>query len=159
MNKIARLVVSHPQTIITLTLLATVGFAAAILARGIGFNGSPEMLARNDSTLQFFNNTRKTFGDDRAIIVALTTGQVFTREFILKLDRLTKRLAALDNVDEAQSLTNVKSIRGDNGGITVEALIPPRILASAAGGDQFKKLEEEITRDPLYVHQFVSADG
>jgi predicted RND superfamily exporter protein len=159
MNKIVRFVVFHPKTIITLTLVATIGFAAAILARGIGFNGSPEMLARNDSTLQFFNDTRNTFGDDRVVIVALTTSEVFTRGFILKLDGLTKKLAALDSVDEAQSLTNVKSIRGDNGGITVEPLIPARALANAAGGEQLNKLKEEITRDPLYVRQFVSADG
>src|SRR5215216_2824641 len=130
MNKIARSVTLYPKTIIVLTLAATVGFAATILTRGIDFNGSPEMLARNDSTLQFFNETRKTFGDDRIIIVALTTGDVFTREFILKLDRLTRKIGALGGVDEAQSITNIKAIRGDGEGVSVENLIPAPALAS-----------------------------
>ena len=158
MNKIAKFVVFHPKTIIALTLLATIGFACAILTRGIGFNGSPEMLARNDSALQFFNQTRDTFGDDRVIIVALTTGDVFDREFIIKLDRLTKTLAALDGVNEAQSLTNIKAIRGDAEGITVENLIPARILFDTRG-DQLKSLREEVTRDPLYIRQFISTDA
>jgi uncharacterized protein len=159
MNKIAKFVVFHPKTIILLTLAATIGFAATILSRGIIFNGSPEMLARNDSALQFFNETRLTFGDDRIIIVALTTSEVFNREFILKLDRLTKKLAALDGVEEAQSLANIKAIRGGADGISVENLIPAHTLRSDAPGDQFGKLKEETTGDPLYARQFISVDG
>jgi uncharacterized protein len=156
MNKIAKSVIFYPKTVIILTLAATVGFSAAILTRGISFNGSPEMLARNDSTLQFFNETRKAFGDDRIIIVALTTGDVFTREFIIKLDRLTKKIAALDGVDEAQSLTNIKAIRGDAQGVSIENLVP---AGARASDDQLLKLKEEITSDPLYARQFVSPDG
>ncbi|HVG20619.1 MAG TPA: efflux RND transporter permease subunit [Blastocatellia bacterium] len=159
MNKIAKFVVFHPKAIITLTLAATVGFASAIFARGISFNGSPEMLARDDSALQFFKQARETFGDDRVIIVALTTGEVFTGEFILKLDRVTKTLAALDGVDEAQSLTNVKAIRRDAGGVTVDNLIPRRILSGDSRADQLAALKEEVTRDPLYARQFVSTDA
>lgn len=159
MNKIAKFVVFHPKIIIALTIAATVALATAILTRGIGFNGSPEMLARNDSTLQFFNETRETFGDDRVIIVALTTGEVFTREFMLKLDRLTKRLAALDGVEDAQSLTTIKAIREDAGGITVERLIPATVFAIEARDDQLAKLREEVSRDPLYTRQFISTDG
>ena len=159
MNKVSKFVVFYPKTIIALTLAATLGFAVAILMRGISFNGSPEMLARNDSTLQFFNETRQTFGDDRIIIVALTTAEVFNRDFILKLDRLTRKIAALDGVEEAQSLTNIKAIRGGAEGITVESLIPARLLAGDAGSDQLRKLGEETSTDPLYVRQFVSKDA
>jgi predicted RND superfamily exporter protein len=159
MSKIAKFVVFHPKTIIALTLVVTVVFASAIFARGIGFNGSPEMLARDDSALHFFKQTREAFGDDRVIIVALTAGEVFTKEFILKLDRLTKALAALDGVGEAQSLTNVKAIRGDADGITVESLIPARALAAGAPAGLLDKLKEEVTHDPLYARQFVSTDA
>src|SRR5262249_52157479 len=61
-------------------------------------------------------------------------------------------------VDEAQSLTNIKAIRGQRGDIRVERLIPPSILSGSAS-DDLQKLKREVTDDPLYVRQFVSADG
>jgi uncharacterized protein len=155
MNHLARFVVYHPKIIIAVTLAATIGYAAAIATRGVSFNGSPETLARNDSALQFFNETRKTFGDDRIIIVALTTEDVFRPAFIEKLDRLTKRLADINGIDETQSLTNIKAIRRANDGIAIDRLIAPRIQDQA----QLDKLREEATRDPLYARQFVSTDG
>ena len=155
MNHFGRFVVYYPKIIIAVTLAATVGYAAAIVTRGVSFNGSPETLARKDSAFQFFNETRKTFGDDRIIIVALTTEDVFRANFIEKLDRLTKELADLKGVDETQSLANIKSIRRTSDGITIGPLIAPGARDEALLG----KLKQEVTGDPLYARQFVSTDG
>src|ERR1044072_4179934 len=151
MNQLVKFVVYYPKIIIA----ATIGYAAAIATRGVKFNGSPETLARKDATLQFFNETRKMFGDDRVIIVALTVEDVFTTSFIEKLDRMTRRLAEVRGVDETQSLTNVKAIRSSDNGITIERLIP----ANAYDAVGLVRLKEEITRDPLYARQYVSTDG
>ena len=131
MNQLGKFVVYHPKIIIAVTIAATIGYAAAIVTRGMNFNGSPETLARKDATLQFFNETRKMFGDDRVIIVALTVEDVFTTSFIEKLDRMTKRLAEVRGVDETQSLTNVKAIRSSGNGITIERLIPANAYDAA----------------------------
>ncbi|HXG92573.1 MAG TPA: MMPL family transporter [Blastocatellia bacterium] len=153
---ISRIVISRPKTIIATILALTIGFIAAIAARGIYFDGSPETLARNDAALRFFNETRKTFGDDRVIIVALTTTDVFTPQFIEKLERLTNVLAALDGVEQAQSLTNLKAIRRNANGISVEKLIAHRRVYDA---NELSQLKEQVTRDPLYARNFVSTDG
>lgn len=155
MNHFARFVIYYPKTIIAVTLAATIGYAAAIATRGVSFNGSPETLARKDSALQFFQETRETFGDDRVIIVALTTQDVFRASFIEKLERLTKRLAELDGVDETQSLANIKAIRRASDGVIIERLIAP----GSHNEVQLAKLKEEVTRDSLYVRQFISTDG
>lgn len=151
MNQIGKFVVYYPKIIIAVTLAATIGYAAAIATRGVKFNGSPETLARKDATLQFFNETRQVFGDDRVIIVALTVEDVFSASFIEKLDRMTRRLAEVRGVDETQSLTNLKAIRSTENGIAIERLIPPN--------PQLSRLKEEITRDPLYARQYISTDG
>ena len=155
MNQLGKFVVYHPKIIIAVTIAATIGYAAAIATRGVNFNGSPETLARKDATLHFFNETRKMFGDDRVIIVALTVEDVFTTSFIEKLDRMTKRLAEVSGVDETQSLTNVKAIRSSENGVTIERLIPANAYDTAG----LARLKEEITRDPLYARQYVSTDG
>ncbi|HKS43480.1 MAG TPA: MMPL family transporter, partial [Blastocatellia bacterium] len=155
MNQLGKFVVYYPKIIIAVTIAATIGYAAAIAIRGVNFNGSPETLARKDATLQFFNETRKVFGDDRVIVVALTVEDVFTTSFIEKLDRMTKRLAEVSGVDETQSLTNVKAIRSTENGITIERLIPSNAYDTVG----LVRLKEEVTRDTLYARQYISTDG
>ncbi|HJQ67410.1 MAG TPA: MMPL family transporter [Blastocatellia bacterium] len=154
MNQTLKLVVFHPKTIIALSLAITALFAASIAVRGIGFNGSPETLTRKDRELEFFNEVRTTFGDDRVIIVALTTADVFTPEFIEKLDRLTKRFKSIEGVADAISLTSLQAVRGSDDGIRIESLIP-----RAATADLLQRLKREITVDPLYARHYISEDG
>jgi len=158
MIRIAKFVVSHPRSIIVITLLLTTIMAAVLVARGVSFDGSPQTLARNDEALAFFDQSRKTFGDDRVVIVALETSDVFAPDFLKGLDRLTRRLGALDGVDEAQSLTTVNAIRGERGDIRVEPLIDRGLLESAPAAE-LQQLKQQVTADPLYVRQFVSTDG
>jgi predicted RND superfamily exporter protein len=154
MNQTIKLIIFYPKIIIALSLALTALFAAVITVRGVGFNGSPETLTRKDKELEFFNEIRTTFGDDRVIIVALTTGDVFTPAFIEKLDRLTKRLKAINGIADAISLTNLQAVRRDQDGIKIESLIP-----RPAAADLLNRLKQEITNDPLYARHYVSTDG
>jgi predicted RND superfamily exporter protein len=158
MTQPAKFVVLHPKPIIAATLAITLGFLAVIFVRGIGFNGSPETLARKDDTYRFYNETRTIFGDDRVIIVAVTTSDVFTATFLERLNRLTNRLAAVAGIDEALSLSNIKAIKREDGGVSVGRLIDARTLGQADAAE-FARLKEEVTNDPLYLRHYVSADG
>ena len=95
MTRLAGFVIRHSAFTIALVLAVTTVFAASLCVRGIGFNGSLETLAQGGADLEFYKETQRLFGDDRVIIAALTTRDVFTSSFIEKLDRLTKTLAAL----------------------------------------------------------------
>lgn len=158
MTQPAKFVVLHPKLIIAATLAITLGYLTVIFTRGISFNGSPETLARKDETFRFYNETRNIFGDDRIIVVGVTTTDVFTAPFLERLDRLTNRLAAVAGVDQAMSLANIKAIRRDAAGVSVGRLIDTRGLANAAPG-QLARLKQEVTADPLYTRHYVSADG
>jgi len=158
MHSYVRFIVLHPTLVIAVTLAITIAFGAGILLRGIGFNGSPETLARRDSSLAFFKEIRSTFGDDRVIVVGLTTQDVFTREFLLRLDRLTSRLNSLDGVADAISISNLKTIRRVGDDVVVDNLVP-RAALREWDEDRLRTLKENVTRDPLYVGQFISVDG
>ena len=154
MNRLGRLVVFHPKITIALTIAATAILTAAIAWRGIGFDGSPQTLTRNDEALRFYNQVRASFGDDRVIVVALTTREVFSPEFIRRLEALTARLEAVPGVDEVLSLTNIKAARTAEGGIGIDRLIPRN-----AGADQLSAIITTATHDPLYARHYVSEDG
>lgn len=154
----AKFVVTYPKTIIAITIAVTLAYIAVILIYGISFNGSPETLARKDETYSFYNQTRSIFGDDRAIIVALTTDDVFTPAFLERLDRLTNKLAAIAGVDQALSLTNIKAINKDAAGISIGRLIDLHALEQADAA-QLEALKQQVTHDPLYARHCVSLDG
>jgi len=158
MTQPAKFVVLHPKPIIAATLAITIVYLAIIFIHGVSFNGSPETLARKDDTYRFYNETRSIFGDDRVIIVAVTTSDVFTPGFLERLNRLTNRLAAVPGVNEALSLTNIKAIKRADGGVSVGRLIDARSL-SQADAAEFTRLKQEVTGDPLYVRHYVSADA
>ncbi len=159
MTQPAKFVTLYPKTILAATVAITIGFLAVLVTRGISFNGSPETLARKDSSLEFYHQTRQTFGDDRVVLVAITTTEVFTREFVTRLDRLTRKLSAVDGVAEAISLTNIKAIRSENRTVSVDKLIPSGLISGPDADQQLSKLGEEIIRDPLYVKQYISEDS
>jgi uncharacterized protein len=158
MTQPAKFVVLHPKPIIAATLAITIVYLGVIFFRGVSFNGSPETLARKDETYRFYSETRKIFGDDRVIIVAITTSDVFTPAFLERLHRMTNRLAAIAGIDEALSLANIKSVRPGEGGISVGKLIDVSGI-SRADPTELNRLKQEITNDPLYARHYVSADG
>src|SRR5262249_13818373 len=124
MKNLAKLAVSHPWGVIAVTLGITVAMGGVIASGGIRFNGSLESLARDDSGSQFYNQVKGAFGDDRIIVVALSTDNVFTPEFISRLSKLTSDLEAVRGVEEAQSITNVKSIKRSGGGGKEGKMVP-----------------------------------
>ena len=158
MTQPAKFVVSHPKLIIAATLAITIAYLAIIITRGVAFDGSPEKLARNDEAYRFYNETRAIFGDDKVIIVALTTADVFTPNFIDRLDRLTNKLAAIPGVDQALGLTNVKAIRREDGGVSVGPLVDPGRVRQT-DPSEINRLKHEVTGDPLYARHYVSTDG
>src|SRR4026209_739129 len=122
MNQLGKLVSSFPKTTIALTIAATAILSAAIAWRGIGFDGSPQTLTRHDDAVRFYNEVRASFGEDRVIIVALTTSDAFSSEFIQRLERRTARLETVPGVEEVMSLTNIRAARTVDGGIVIDRL-------------------------------------
>jgi len=154
MKSLAKLAVSYPWAVISITLGITLAMGSVIAIRGIHFNGSLESLARKDSDSQFYDQVKGAFGDDRIIVVALTTDDVFTPGFVNRLATLTSELEAVQGVEEAQSITNIKAIRRIGDDVVVDKLIP-----SGAGEEELKALRAAVVTDPLYVKNYVSEDG
>lgn len=154
MSKFAEFVVLRAKLIIAVTIALTIIFAAALIIKGINFNGSPETLARNDEALAFFHQTQATFGDDRVIIVAMNADDIFTVEAKERLADLTARLASIQGVADTISLANLSDIKRDTGGIIVDNVIPKN-----ASTEQLQQLKTSIINDPLYARQYISTDG
>jgi predicted RND superfamily exporter protein len=154
MKKLAKLAVSQPWAVIGVTLAITLLMGTAIAIRGIHFNGSLGSLARKDSDSDFYDQVKSTFGDDRVIVVGLTTEDVFTPQFVAKLSKLTSDLAAIQGVEDAQSVANVKAIKRTGEDVIVDKLIPP-----GSSQADLSSIRAGVITDPLYLKNYISADG
>ncbi|MEI8137267.1 MAG: hypothetical protein WCH21_08085, partial [Bacteroidota bacterium] len=65
-----------------------------------------------DRELEIYNNYRKTFEYDNefALVAVENTKGIFNKEFLLKIDSLTKKLSVLKNVQRVTSPTNLKTL-------------------------------------------------
>lgn len=154
MKRLVRFVVFKPKTVILIVAAVTLLAALSILLRGVQFDGSVETLTQTGEALAFHREVSRSFGDDRVIVAAITTDDVFTSRFIQKLDRLTRLIGATAGVADAQSLTNVRSVKRDGDNVVVD-----RLITTSATDAQLQSLKAEIINDALYARNFISTDG
>ena len=86
--------------------------------------------------MKAFDAQQELYGSSDILLMALRNpkGTVFEKDFLLKLQDLTKRLEALPQADTVTSLTNTDYIRGEGDSIVVSPLV----------GDDFTGTPEEI---------------
>ncbi|MEZ4886992.1 MAG: MMPL family transporter [Chitinophagales bacterium] len=111
----------------------------------------------NSEDTQFFEQFRQNFGnDDDFVLVGIQHHQgIFQHDFLQQIDSLTKRIAALPNIESVQSLTNIKELR--RSGMYYKLLEVPYLHF-----DRPEKYAEDSIRiyeSPLLVDFLVSSDA
>jgi predicted RND superfamily exporter protein len=123
----------------------------------LGFDPSANrLLPPDDPDIRFYEDARRTFGNDESLLVVLQRPDVFTRENLELLRLLTLRLAQVEGVRSTTSLANAPDIQGADGVVKIEPL-----LAGAAPGDpaELARLRERALGNPILAGNLVSADG
>ncbi len=116
-----------------------------------------ELLRNSDPYKQVYNQFRDQFGQDRMIVIAVLSDNIFSESFFTKLKAFHERLEEkLPYVDEVTSLINVRRTFGDQDRLVVEDLL-------AGWPDErrvdFSALKKEVLDNPFYHNQIISADG
>ena len=111
---------------------------------------------KNDPALETYYAMRREFGQDNRIVVAVSSDDVFTTEFLTKFSKMHRELA--DNVpyvSEIFSPYNIPFIEHENGGIYLEELVRNLLVR----GRDPVELRERILTTPLYRNFIISEDG
>ena len=149
------LVVGRPRAVILGVTALTVFFALGF-RRGLELDVSPQSFIERESPARVdFENTRRNFGDDQYLLVAVTSADMFAPESLQRLRELHDRVEAVPGTGQVRSLTNLPYARSVAGGASLEKLIPE----PAVVGDRLEEARRVATSDRLYVDQFVSRDG
>jgi predicted RND superfamily exporter protein len=122
----------------------------------LGFDPSTNaLLPDEDEGRDFYDYVRRLFGSDETILVALVDDDVFTAENLRSLQRMEKRIAAIDGVHHVVSLSNALNIRGQDGDLAIEPFVDEVPDDPAA----LREIRRQALGNPIYAGNIVSRDG
>lgn len=161
MGRILALVARHPWWVLALSAALCAAAAGSLYdfraeRFRIGFDPSANrLLPEDDPDVAFYEHSRDVFGNDESLVVVVRRDDIFTRENLALVKRLTERLARVDGVRTATSLANAPDVRAADGAVQIEPLfaqVPDDLAALRA-------VRERALGNPVFAGNLVSADG
>jgi len=113
------------------------------------------LLAADDEANIFYQSSRRIFGNDETILLLLQAEDVFSKNNLDLISRLTHRLERLDGVIRVVSLSNALAIRGTEYGIDIEPYA--ELTADTAQGR--RRFREAILANPMYRNSLVAENA
>lgn len=141
---------------LTLAVMLAITGVLGLFAWSIDVDSSIEnLLPSDDPDRVYYNDVRQTFGNEEITVIGVFAADVFTPATLAKIEHLSKRLTAIDGVQEVLSLSTVKGAEMLDGGLRIGRLmreLPTTPKAAVA-------FREQVLANPLYVKNLASADG
>jgi hydrophobe/amphiphile efflux-3 (HAE3) family protein len=113
------------------------------------------MLPENDPDREYYEHIRLLFGNDETVLVALITDDIFSRENLDRVVRMTKRIEALVAVHHVESLATALDVRSLDGAMEVV----PFLESMPADADGRVALRKRVLANPVFAGNLVSKDG
>lgn len=113
------------------------------------------LLPARGEHLETYLRAQEAFGGDDVLLVAWYDDELFARDNLKRMRRLSRRLRRIDGVVRVDSIATALSVSGKDGDVRIERFLK-RIPKSAQGLDALRK---EIAASPLYGGQLLSRDG
>ncbi len=158
-----RRIIDHPWLVLAV-LLGVSGAAVAVLVnfetREFTIDVDPAsepLIQRNDPGIPVYEQAKKDFGNDDVYVVAMETDDVFERENLERLARLTNELRRLPGISEVESLTRVLSIRYDHERELVD--VSKLMKRVPSDPEELADLRRRALADPIYVKTLVAPNG
>ena len=158
-----RWIAYHPGRMLLGVVLASLLALAGIFDLGGGgprirlqvAPGLNEMLPDDDAGRRFYQSLLERFGSDDSLVVALHGDDLFGRDNLERLIRLTQRLERFERVHHVESLATALQLRPVEGDLEIVTFLED-LPADAAG---LARLRETVLADPLRGGSLVSRDG
>ncbi|MGB5439667.1 MAG: MMPL family transporter [Gammaproteobacteria bacterium] len=160
-SKLSTLVSRHTGLTLALVLvLAAVALSAIIDPRSgeVRLNIDPSanrLLSKDQPAKQFYDQTRRVFGNDETLIITLTSADIFTAETLDIIGQLTKRIESIAAVHHVVSLSNVVDIRS----VEEDIDISPFVSGLEDGSISLEEIRSRVLANPVYAGNLVSTDS
>lgn len=113
----------------TIVLIVAIHLVAGALLWRLEVNNAPELYFPDNSPAVILDRQlRAEFPDDEVLIGLFSGDDLYSRDFLAALDRISQQLEQHADVDRVFAVTNADHIGGSEDGFTVERLIDPATL-------------------------------
>jgi predicted RND superfamily exporter protein len=113
------------------------------------------LLPEDDPEREYYDFVRRLFGNDETLLVAVAAEDVFTRDMLERIARMTSRIEQIRGVRSVVSLSNALNIRGTAEGLDIGPFYD-RVPEDAEG---LARIRREALENPIYSGNLVAADG
>src|SRR5262245_20294464 len=142
----------RPALVVIALVTALLGSQALALRIDPGVEA---MIPVGGDDLKGLRTLQAAFGSDEVVVLAFHSDNLFSRESLARLDRLTRRVAALPHVARVLSPTNVRDLEGDELGPV--PLVP--YAEVVAGELRPEALGERLAAHPIFGGLLVAKDA
>ena len=142
---------------VALLIVVVLNLGSAYLAMGLNINNAPEVQSKADAPAILLRQAlRADFPNDEALTVIFQGDDLYTKEFLVKLDRLATAIQRDPLVDRVTSVVSLERITGSSDGFAVERLIDVSKLDAKATPE---KLRQRVMEDRFAPGLLASKDG
>jgi predicted RND superfamily exporter protein len=113
------------------------------------------LIAADQPAKIFYDQTRRIFGSDETLVIAVAAADVFTPEVFNSVARMTQRISAIEAVHDVISLANAVDIRSVEDGLDIS----PFASGLEDGTVTLAGIRERVLNNPVYAGNLVSRAG
>ncbi|MCK4706449.1 MAG: hypothetical protein KAT90_13295, partial [Gammaproteobacteria bacterium] len=113
------------------------------------------LLGEHHEGWEFYEFSRRNFGGDETIMIAVEADDVFSPQAVNLVSRLTDRLSKVQGVREVISLSNALTIRSTAYGMD----IAPVMEKLPETPEEYETLRSDVMSNPLIASALISADS
>jgi len=148
-------VVDVPRLSIGVVLAVT---ALAVLSIGsLRIDVSPTLLmVGDDPAISYYDTVKDRFGSDDLTAVVVEAPDVFSRQVLASVERLTDAILAMDEVSRVDSLSTVREIRGEDDWLSTDLLMKEGVPEAP---EEVAQLRAPALRNPTIAGTLVSTDA
>lgn len=148
------LLFARPRTYLLLLVLIT-AFFGYFYAKLPVDTSVESLIIENDPDLAFYEAFKQQFGEDEFLVVGFESPDMFTADFLAKIEQFTVELEKIHGVKEVVSLTSVEDILGTETDFVVQPLVSIESAESLDVGHILTRIE----RNPLIKGNVISQSG
>lgn len=156
-ERFAKWVTAHPYLVILMTLILVVAAASGV--RLLGFSNDYRLFFSADNPqLQAFEELQRTYtkSNNVVIVIAPDSGDVFSREVLAVVERLTEAAWQTPYSTRVDSITNFQHTYAEGDDLIVEQLVEDAPQLTDA---EIQAIRASALNEPLLVNKLVSPAG
>ncbi|MBI2358840.1 MAG: MMPL family transporter [Deltaproteobacteria bacterium] len=155
LKKIPLWIVDNPLLSAAIILVITVFFALQLPRLEIDASSEGLMVEKDPARL-YYEEIKKKFGSDNLTVVVVKAGDVFSKEVLETIQRLSNSLQGTPGVSRVESLTTVNNIKGEGDFLNTDPLVGADIPDDPA---KLKKIRSDALGNTIFINNIVSKDG